>query len=196
MIIALAGRRIDAPDSAVPRFPLHNVPMVRGRIRRFFAIKAATSLVCSGACGADLLALDTAAELGLHRRVILPFEPDQFRQSSVIDRPGVWGSLFDQIVVQVKESGNLVVLHEAGDWDTAFANTNRCILDDAIKLAKAKESNLSGISPRTPNSDHRRGQIIAVIVWDGVSRGEADFTAGFAREAMARQVPLFTILTT
>ena len=32
VVIALAGRRIDAPDTDPPRFPLENVPIVRQRL--------------------------------------------------------------------------------------------------------------------------------------------------------------------
>src|SRR5947209_320182 len=95
MVIALAGRRIDAPNAETPRFPLENREKVGNRIRDFLAEHGATALVCSAACGADLLALEAAEELGLRRRILLPFAPDRFRATSVTDRPGEWGPLFD-----------------------------------------------------------------------------------------------------
>ena len=51
VVIALAGRRIDAPDTNPPRFPLENVPMVRQRLADMFAAEHAEALVCSAACG-------------------------------------------------------------------------------------------------------------------------------------------------
>jgi hypothetical protein len=67
-VIALAGRRIDAPDAETPRFPLAAVPFVREQLDALFADRGATALVCSAACGADLVALDAATELGLRCR--------------------------------------------------------------------------------------------------------------------------------
>ena len=91
MIVALAGRRIDKPDADAPRFPLTSVDLVRGRLHHLLSVKKVTTLVCSAACGADLLALAAARDLGIRRRVILPFTRERFRVTSVVDRPGDWG---------------------------------------------------------------------------------------------------------
>ena len=64
-VIALAGRRIDAPDTDPPRFPLGNIPMVRQRLVDMLAAERADALVCSAACGADLIALEEAERLGI-----------------------------------------------------------------------------------------------------------------------------------
>ena len=61
-VIALAGRRTDAPDAANVRFPPANVDIVKERIRRHLERLTARTLVCSAACGADLVALDAAGE--------------------------------------------------------------------------------------------------------------------------------------
>src|SRR5262245_66089037 len=71
MIIALAGRRIDAPDAPTPRFPSENVRLVQSRLADLFAREGATALVSSGACGADLVALEVAGARGMQRRVVL-----------------------------------------------------------------------------------------------------------------------------
>jgi hypothetical protein len=63
MIIALAGRRIDPPRADTPRFPLANMPAVRGRIHTLLVEQKAQGLVCSAACGADLLALEMPREI-------------------------------------------------------------------------------------------------------------------------------------
>ncbi len=102
MVIALAGRRIDPPDIANPAFPLANVDAVRIRLREFFQAQSAAALVCSAACGADLLALDVAGTLGIRRRVVLPFAAERFRETSVTDRPGDWGSIFDRVIADAR----------------------------------------------------------------------------------------------
>ena len=91
-VIALAGRRIDAADTNPPRFPLEAVPTVRRRLADLLAKERAVALVCSAACGADLMALEEAERLGLRRRIVLPFPPERFRKTSVIDRPGDWAA--------------------------------------------------------------------------------------------------------
>jgi len=95
-VVALAGRRIDLPEAPVPRFPLENVQEVGRRVCEALYEMHAVALVCSAACGADLVALEQAKHLGLRRRVVLPFAPERFRETSVVDRPGNWGSLYDR----------------------------------------------------------------------------------------------------
>src|SRR3977135_3523481 len=109
MIVALAGRRIDTPDADSPRFPLSSIEVVRGQLHKLLSEKEATALVCSAACGADLLALSVAGDLGIRRRVVLPFTREHFRETSVVDRPGDWGSLFDAICEGVSEQGDRVI---------------------------------------------------------------------------------------
>ena len=43
------------------------------RIRNMMLSTTTKVVVCSGACGADILALEAAAQLGLSRRLVLPF---------------------------------------------------------------------------------------------------------------------------
>ena len=72
-VVALAGRRIDAEPTDEPKFPFERVGAVRDAITAKLMSEQARALVCSAACGADLLALDAAEELELRTRVILPF---------------------------------------------------------------------------------------------------------------------------
>jgi hypothetical protein len=90
--IALAGRRVDPPDASEVRFPASakNIEIVRQRIRNKLQTKRTTVIVSSAACGSDLLALSEAGNLGLRRRVVLPFDRDKFRTTSVTNRPGDW----------------------------------------------------------------------------------------------------------
>jgi len=186
MIIALAGRRIDAPDSTIPRFPLENAAAVRERIYTFLVDRKVRALVCSAACGADLLALDAAGALGVQRRIVLPFEQNRFRAASVTDRPGKWGKLFDRIIKEVEAAGDIVVLSEEGEDDAIFAVANRTILDEALALAR--------LAPRDKR-EQSATPVLAVLVWDSQSRGEGDLTADFADEARARGLPVVEIAT-
>src|SRR5258705_3908251 len=110
MVCALAGRRIDAPNAPTPRFPLANIDNVRARIRATLAETGATALISSAANGADLIALEEAGALAVRRRIVLPFERARFRQTSVVDCPGDWGGLFDRILDEVGERGDLITI--------------------------------------------------------------------------------------
>jgi hypothetical protein len=176
-IAALAGRRIDAAD-APPRFPLANVERVGERLEALLR-EGSGALVCSAACGADLIALEAAGRLGLRRRIVLPFAAERFRATSVTDRPGDWGPLFDRIVGEVAAAGDLVLLGlEEGDEGT-YAAANHAILNEAEGLA-------GGDPPA----------VVAVIVWEGASRGAGDLTEAFATAARARGHPVREVLTT
>src|SRR4051794_21319816 len=104
-VAALAGRRIDPPGVRTKRFPLDRVAAVKMALTRSFHRHRVGTLVASAACGADLVALDVAGELGLARRIVLPFGVQRFGISSVTDRPGDWGPLYRRIVAEVKAQG-------------------------------------------------------------------------------------------
>lgn len=191
MIIALAGRRVDALDAQPPRFPLENTVQVQERISALLKERKATILVCSGACGADLLALNAAGELGLRRRIVLPFERERFRQTSVTDRPGDWGALFDKVSKEVEAVGDLIVLQNIVE-DDAYAITNKAILDEALALTRQDGS--QGSNTENPSSS-LEARVLAVLVWDGVERGEGDMTAAFAKEARAYGLKIADIHT-
>jgi hypothetical protein len=165
-VIALAGRRIDAPETKSVRFPLNNVPIVRERLAALLAAEHAEALVCSAACGADLIALSEAERLGLRRRIVLPFSAKRFRETSVTDRPGEWGPLYDRLIAEAQAAGDLVVLPATGgDDDAAYANANHIIIREAQGLAQAAP-------------DGRPYRLIAVIVWEGSAREGADASGG------------------
>ena len=181
MIIALAGRRIDPSDAQIARFPLEKSAIVRERIHRLLLEQQATSLVVSASCGADLLALDVAGDLGIRRSIILPFEPAHFRETSVIDRPGDWGGLFDRIISEVSTAGDLFSLKGEKRGEAIYRLTNQKLLEKAQELALV--------------SDAPAESVLAVIVWNGEARGPGDITLDFANEARKRLIPLVEVPT-
>jgi hypothetical protein len=186
MIIALAGRRVDAPDTPTRRFPLENVDAVRERLRSALQQHHAAAVVASAACGADLLALEVAGELGLRRRIILPFARAEFREASVMDRPGDWGALYDRICDEVEAAGDLVVLNLnfPDNPDRAFEVTSDRIVEEALQLADEQA-----------NQQQRSGKAMAIVVWDQAPRGADDLTVAFANEAIKHKMPVISIST-
>jgi hypothetical protein len=159
-------------------FPLQNVENVGSAVRAVLQEHSATAVVCSAACGADLIGLSEAGKLGLRRRVVLPSGRAKFRETSVVDRPGDWGSMYDSILDAVEAQGDLVVMANA-DGDDPYSASNRAILEEAVALGKASSEAVG-----------------ALLVWDGVSRGADDYTDQFGAEARKRGLDVFEILTT
>jgi len=178
MIIALAGRRIDAPGAEVTRFPLQNVRLVQKRIRELFVDLDAEVLVSSAACGADLVAIGEADRLEMSYRIILPFEAGHFRSSSVTDRPGEWGNLYDGFLEKAEQRGDLVVLTKQNEDADAYAASNLAILEDALTLGK-----------------ERKREVCAVLVWDAKRRAPDDVTALFGEQAREKGITLMEIET-
>lgn len=108
-VVALAGRKIDRPGHQPQRFPLENVQEVSRRIGEAFSKIHAVTLVWSAACGADLVALEQPKWLGLRRRIGLPFAPKRFPKSSVIDRPGDWGRVYEEQNTAAAAVGDFLV---------------------------------------------------------------------------------------
>lgn len=165
-VVALAGRLPDAPDADARRFPAANVSRVRTRLKTILDPAETVRLVCSAAAGADLLALDVAAEAELRRHVILGAEPAAFEARSVAERAGPWIDLFNRLVVTPSKSMTLEILSSVPPEDDRAVN-------QAI-LTRAREAALAvGARP------------VAVLVWEGRSRGADDVTADFRDRAIA-----------
>jgi hypothetical protein len=176
MIIALAGRRVDAADAKDQRFPPENVDKVRQRVRAVLKAPTVTVLVSSAACGADLIALSEAGSLGIRRRVVLPSARERFKETSVIDRPGNWGPLYDLVMDEVESKGDLMV--DTATPEDDYAAANFAILNEATRL-----------SQEVPQP------VLAALVWDGVSRGGDDMTQHFGTEARELGLPVVEVNT-
>lgn len=172
-IIIEAGRRVDAPDAQVPRFPPSNVSRVSRRIRKFLDKQNPQAVVCSAACGADLLLLQAAGEMHIRQVVLLPSEPEYFRKSSVTDRPGDWGELYDRVLKTAQ-----VEILKLPEGQEGYLETNLKLLDRGQQLARE-----NGVTAE------------AMVIWNEVSRGPDDVTAHFLHEAKSRNMKVLEIST-
>jgi hypothetical protein len=154
---------------------------VAARIAKRLRAWGAGVVVASGACGADLLGHQVARALGMRSRVVLPSEQARFRALSVVDRPGDWGPIFDDICCRARAAGDLVVVEDSCAGGRANVSTNRSVQDEAAALAKEA-------SPQA--------KPIALVVWDGASRGEGDLSWDFAETARARGWTVESVDTT
>ena len=166
MVIALAGRRVDARGAVESRLPEPNVERVRRRIYDFLKANHTSVLVCAAACGADILGLEAAGELGIRRRIVLPCARAVFRRTSVADRPGDWGERYDRIISEVDGLGDLLELNHCTEDDRAYTAANREVLEEAVRIAGENHDKVS-----------------AVLVWDGNAKKSRDYTQLFGADA-------------
>jgi hypothetical protein len=176
-VIALAGRRVDSDSATERRFPSENEAAVAARIRDTLVSAAGQGVVCSAACGADILALESATQLGLSRRVVLPFPRARFRSTSVVDCGEDWGRRYDSILDQL-QSKDIIELNLQSSSDEAYAAVNSKILDEAMGWAL-------GTGRRA----------LAAIVWNGFTRGATDLTDAFRQLAAERRLETITVST-
>ena len=182
-VVALGGRRIDAEPTPTPRFPFDQVDRVGMEIADQLRRTQAVALVCSAACGADLIALETAQQMGLPTRIVLPFSATRFRETSVVDRPHpeFWGSMFDRATSAARAHGDLIEL-DAVEADDAYSMANGVIIREARKLAGVK-------------NQERSLRLIALVVWEGASRGPDDNTNKFVQLAQESGFRIEQVLT-
>lgn len=170
MIITFAGRRIDADNSERPVFPLALTSAVKAKIIQALRDTDAKHVISSGACGTDLLAMQAAETLQISKTMVLPFKTETFKVTSVIDRPGDWGFIFDNLVKELRQSGQLIELDLDKNDPEVYTKTNLHILDEAEKLAA-----------RDPQDS-----VTAIIVWEGKPKSSGDTTHHFMLEAQKR----------
>ena len=85
----------------------------------------------------------------------------------MVDRPGDFGPAFERVIANLERTPDLVVLGKTEAGENPYETANGVILDQAMMLASAP------------------GYVLAVIVWEGRSRGDGDLTQQFAVEARA-----------
>lgn len=183
MIVAFAGRRIDANEAERPVFPLALADSVKAKLIHTLRFADATHIVSSGACGTDLLAMEAAETLQIPKTMILPFKAETFKSTSVTDRPGDWGPIFDRLVEELQHSECLIELNFDKEDPDAYTKTNFHILDQAQKLASKND--------QEKNADPR---LMAIIVWDGKPKSSGDTTHHFMQEAKNRNFIIKEIL--
>jgi hypothetical protein len=176
MVISFAGRRVDAPNAPSTRFPLACVDVLAQRLRELFLEARATELVSSAACGADLVAIQVARELGMPFAIVVPFDVDTFAGTSVTDRPGDWLSSYQDACADASARGALIVLEAANSDEAAYELANERIVSEAVSRAA-------------------NGAAMAVIAHEGASRGANDMTEAFARLARAAGIQVRHVST-
>lgn len=153
--------------------------MVRASLMRLLGVQEVGTLVASAACGADIIALEAASALSVRTCIVLPFDSPRFRLTSVIDRGEAWGPRFDAVMRAAELRHDVTVLPpEAGDDEAAYGQATARIIADSLALA-----------------EHDGTRAIAIAIWDGVAREDADATRDFITRALAADMEVISIST-
>ncbi|KTW17284.1 hypothetical protein [Sphingomonas sanguinis] len=174
-VACLAGRRVDPEHADKVRFPADSERMVSAALSRTLVAERIRHLVCSAACGADILALEACAAADVAATIVLPFAAADFRRMSVVDRPGDWGPRFDRVLARARAAGTVIELAPSLRDDSAFERANVEIVSTA--------------------ADMDSGRRLAVIVWDGRKVGEEDVTGHVRDLAAARGFDVVEVST-
>ncbi len=189
-ILVCAGRRIDPPGATTIRFPLKEVDQVSRQVEALFREQSVDWVVSSAACGADLVVLQIAQRIGIRFRILLPVPLEEFRRTSVVDRPfsadWPWEKLYDRLIRQAQSAGDLKVLEGTATGTAGYQAVNEALVKEGLDLVEHVSERGGGEEPV---------QVKALVIWDGRSRGSTDLTRHFAEEARVQGLTVLEILT-
>jgi hypothetical protein len=138
-------------------------------------------LVSSAARGADLVAIEAAHAMGISNLIVLPFDKERFRRTSVTDGDGaeIWGTRFDALIRDAEDRRHLIVAAPQSS------------------ISPYRAASLEIVREARKQAAERRARFLAIAVWDGQSRGTEDHTAAFldlARKDEATILPFINTL--
>ena len=94
-VVAFAGHMIDAPGRPRARFPAALESAVRTALRAHLAKLHEPVVYTSAACGADLIFIEAAQDIGAEVNIVLPFDRLDFVRTSVAVGGKGWVERFD-----------------------------------------------------------------------------------------------------
>ena len=172
-VVAYTGHLIDTPGRPAPRFPPADEERVKAGIRSELERLRPVAVYGSAGCGADILCLECARELGSDLHIVLPFPADQFRIKSVDLRPGdEWGGRFESLLDEADEV--LVISQRPPPFgESIYAYANLIITGLARLRAQQLDTRLQGIA-----------------VWDGKPAGGEGGTGSVVSLWQRHGIPL------
>ena len=99
-IVIFSGHMIDHHDRPVPRFPSYLELAVRNEIDRILNDLDAQIGYCSAACGSDILFIEAMLARDAEVNIVLPFDKDDFIQTSVQHAGSQWVARFHNAIEQ------------------------------------------------------------------------------------------------
>ncbi|MGD0090434.1 MAG: RyR domain-containing protein [Planctomycetota bacterium] len=161
-VAVFVGHMIDSSVRPVPRFPESACAAVKAALKREIRQRHIGIAYLSLACGADILFLEAALEMGAAVKfggeihAVLPFPVEQFRKTSVTDVGGErWGQRFDAVLAQIPAP--VVTGEHFSAWDSV-----------AYDYCGFVQTGLAVLRAQQLDSD-----LVTMAVWDGQPGGVA-----------------------
>ncbi len=165
LALIFTGHMIDTPDRAKPRFPAHMETAVVEAIYSYVRqirdeFEGDLVGISSGACGGDIIFIETCQNLGIENYLFLPFSHEEFLKSSVnVTLAGDWEQRFLFIWEGLGEKHRVVL--EADQTSNVYDACNRRMLNFGMGLSK---------------------QVSLLALWDGTVPERPGGTADFVRQ--------------
>ncbi len=135
-VLAFAGHMIDAPDRAEPRFPAALEPAVAAALREELARLHAPILYTSAACGADLICIEEAQDVGAEINIVLPFDRQDFVRTSVAPGGEGWVARFDHAL---SRAARVIMATEEAYLDDDVLYEHAAKLVDGFSMLRAAQ---------------------------------------------------------
>ena len=135
-VVAFAGHLVDAPDRPVARFPAALVPAVRTALSERLACLHRPIVFTSGACGADLLFIDAALELGAEVNIVLPFDKRDFVRTSVAVGGDEWLPRFEAALARATR---VIMATEEGYLGDDVLFEHAAVLVEGFSMLRASQ---------------------------------------------------------
>jgi len=150
-VLVFTGHMLDAPGRARPRFPAAIEATVREAIRARLAALQPFAAYGSAACGADLLCLEVARELGAETHIVLPFPPTAFRRTCVDFAGGDWGDRFERALASA-DSVTIASDHAASGSVATYEYANLILTGMGSLRAQLVQTDLRALAVWDPSA--------------------------------------------
>jgi len=150
-VLVFTGHMIDLPDRPAPRFPAASEPAIRWAIHSRLAALQPVAAYGAAACGADILCLELARELGAETHIVLPFPAAEFRHVSVDFAGGNWGERFE-LCLSGADSVTIASDHQARGSVATFEYANLILTGMGALRAQVLDTDLRALAVRNPSA--------------------------------------------
>ena len=170
-VLVFTGHMLDRPERLTPRFPAASQAAVREAIRARLAALRPVAVYGSAACGADLLCLEIARELGAETHIVLPFPAAAFRRTSVDFAAGDWGDRFER-AMDSADSATIASDHQASGSVATFEYANLILTGMGTLRAQLLETDLRALAvwdPAAPGLPGGAASLVALWQAQGLA---------------------------
>ena len=190
-VLIFTGHMIDRPDRPAPRFPAAIEAGLHAALQARIAAIRPLAAYGSAACGADLLCLEIARELGAETHIVLPFPPPAFRRTSVDFAGGDWGERFERALA-LADSVTIASEHQASGSVATYEYANLLLSGMGALRAQLLDTDLRALAAWDPSAPGLPGGATSLVaVWQaqGLKVEQVYPGASGAAPAAAAAVP-------